>query len=90
MKDKKVNANSDEFLDTKDLTPENIDGVSGGAGGYSSAGEWDGRCPICGEKMTLYSTSTSKRQYITISYYRCEACGHKKKTIHYDSQAEIH
>ena len=92
MKDEKVNANADEFFETQELTSDNMDGVAGGAGAgdYSSAGEWDGCCPLCGEKMTLYSTSTSKRQYIIFSYYRCEACGHKKKTIHYDSQAEIH
>lgn len=86
MKDKKVNANSDEFFDTKELTSDNIDGVAGGAGGYNSAGEWDGCCPLCGEKMTIIRTD--KRQHIAVHYYRCEGCGWSKKTWHDDRRIQ--
>lgn len=89
MKDEKVNANADEFFDTQELTSDIIDGVAGGAGAgdYNSAGEWDGRCPICGEKMTLYRTD--KRTHITFRYYHCDACGHNKKTIHDDRSIQL-
>jgi len=88
MKDEKVNANKDEFFDTQELTSDNMDGVAGGAGGYSPASEWNERCPKCREWMTLYRTE--KIEHFTIRYYHCEACGASKRTAHDDSKAEIH